>query len=197
VHSLPAALVRDGLALYSDLAFHGHHHPYVVAASGYRLAMHPDAPPVNLVLVEAGILLHDAGYRPGAPDNEAVAAAHAHRILGAHGWTPPPINRVGRIIQDTEHHQPSHLNVESCLVSDADMAGFCAPYEEFAAGGAAFRTEYLDAGADPDVLDAKIQVLLEGWLADAVAARLFRFPVELDLRHARAVMNLDRALHEP
>lgn len=74
------ALAREALRHHADLGYHGPHHPFVVGSAAHRLASHPDAPHVNLDLVDAGVLLHDAGYVPGRSDNEAVAAAIAYEV---------------------------------------------------------------------------------------------------------------------
>lgn len=188
------ALAREALLHHADLRYHGPHHPFVVGSAAHRLAMHPDAPSVDLELVDAGVLFHDAGYVPGRAGNEAVAAAIAHEVLTAHGWTPPGVNRAGRIIRDTEHHQPHHDNLESCLVSDADLSGFWALPERFDADDQAVRDELISGGVAPDLFEIKRAALLGSALAAAVEGRLFHFPVDLEARHEAAIANITRAL---
>lgn len=195
VDTVTPALAREALLHHADLAYHGPHHPFVVGSAAHRLALHHEAPAVNLDLVDAGVLLHDAGYVPGRSGNEAIAAAIAHEVLTAHGWSLPGINRVGRIIRDTEDHQPYPENLESCLVSDADLSGFWGPPDRFDADDDAVRTEFLDAGVAPDLFELKRTALLGSALAAALEGRLFHFPVDLEARHGAAIANITRALH--
>lgn len=184
--------IKHGLSLYGDLPYHGKHHPFVVLSAAHRIALgHGQVTPV----VQAAILLHDAGYIPGANDNEERAAhVHVPEVLGA-AWDVADIKRVSAIVMDTKEHHPDRSDRESCLVSDADMDGFAmASWDEFQANNDDVEAEYLTVGITPAQYAAGRRAFLERTLDDALTMNLYHSDGFRRSRTAQAALNISRLL---
>lgn len=193
-------LARD---TYPKLPYHNFGHAMDVLAEIRRLRglLRTHFPDVDAMLdgsaLDAAALFHDVIYVPGRPDNESLSADLAAGALGTVGVAQADIERVVGLIEMTEAHQPDPSDWEACLLSDADMAGFAAPLEQFVANNVNVDAEFLEvAGVDPGAYAAGRRGFLESTLSAARDGELFFVPVLQEERHAIAVANLERALAE-
>ena len=94
--------------------------------------------------VVAAAFYHDAVYEPAYPANERASARLARRDLTTIGWTEASVERVGAMIEATEHlatatHVPTG---DTAVLLDADLAVLGsepAAYGDYATG---VRREY-------------------------------------------------------
>lgn len=180
---------------YPRLPYHCFNHALDVMAGARRLALSVPAPiDVDWDVMDAAALFHDVVYVPGAKDNEALSATFAAQALREE-FTELGLQKIALIILDTKDHQPHFANIESCLVSDADMAGFAAAPEVFDATNRRIDDEFLiHGGVDPIAYATGRRGFLETTLATARAGTLFHVPVDLQARHERAIANLEREI---
>lgn len=182
---------------YPTLPYHNFLHAMEVMAGARRLGVRLALTQYELDLADAISLYHDIVYLPGSKTNEAESAAVAVSQLGGR-CSFDAVSAVRQGILDTQAHQPSRLFAASCIVSDADMAGFAAEWEVFAENNARVDAEFLvHAAIDPELYAVGRRSFLEATLVDARAGRLYCAPTgDFEERHERAVANLERALAE-
>lgn len=200
--TLTSKEIREGLALYEDLPYHGIHHPTLVMLDAQYLYRAAARSAVGEIVidweeVDGAILMHDAGYRPlntGPETNEERSARWADAVFDERSVSY--VRRVQGLILETAEHTPPLTDLEACLVCDADMAGFAKPWHEFLASNNDIEAEYLGAGVTPEQYNPGRRAFLEGVLEKALAATLFSFPVAIAERNAQAVKNVTRLLSE-
>lgn len=180
---------------YPELPYHRFTHAIDVMRGARDLAQHvPRVYGIRYEVMDAAALFHDIVYVPGAKDNEERSAKLAWTALSP-DFTTAEREAIFAIIMDTKAHQPDHLFIESCLVSDADMAGFAAEPDVFDATNRRIDDEFLiHGGVDPIAYAAGRRAFLEATLQDARAGRLYHVPVSLAERHERAIENLEREI---
>ncbi len=93
------------------------------------------------------VWFHDAVYDPRSKTNEADSAVLAGERLRAAGWSAADVDRVQRIVLDTQHHRPTAPG--SDVVLDLDLMSLAAPWDEFARNTDRIRAEYAHV-ADAD-----------------------------------------------
>ncbi len=81
-------------------------------------------PVEHLDEVVAAAFYHDAVYEPTYPANERASARLARRDLAAIGWTDAAVERVGSMIEATEHGAPAaeRATGDTAVLLDADLA---------------------------------------------------------------------------
>lgn len=201
VRSLGRMLIAEDFRVayhsYPTLPYHNFLHAMEVMEEAHRLGRTINVSQAELDVAATIALYHDVIYVPGSQTNEQESAAFATSRLS---WrcSYDFVSAVRQGILDTKAHQPSHRFIASCLVSDADMAGFAADWETFADNNRRVDDEFLiHGGADPEVYAQGRRKFLEATLADARSERLFHVPtISLPERHERAVANLERAIAE-
>jgi predicted metal-dependent HD superfamily phosphohydrolase len=86
------------------------------------------------------VWFHDAIYDPRSSANEERSAALAVERLAAAGWAPGDVDRVRRIVLDTQHHLPTIP--ESAAVLDLDLMSLALPWPAFDRNTRNIRREY-------------------------------------------------------
>jgi predicted metal-dependent HD superfamily phosphohydrolase len=81
-------------------------------------------PVVHLGEVIAAAFYHDAVYEPAYPANERASARLARRDLTSIGWAGDAVERVGAMIEATEHGAPTAelATGDTAVLLDADLA---------------------------------------------------------------------------
>jgi len=106
-------------------------------------------PVEHLDEVIAAAFYHDAVYEAEYPANERASARLARRDLATLGWTDDAIERVGAMIESTEHGgSDAAVAGDTAVLLDADLAVLAADpnaYSEYVAG---VRSEYRHVADD-------------------------------------------------
>lgn len=103
-----------------------------------------DQPVDHLDEVVAAAFYHDAVYEPSYPANERASARLARRDLASLGWADDAVDRVGSMIEATEHTTPAVQSVgdDTAVLLDADLAILGADPAAYAAYVNGVRAEY-------------------------------------------------------
>lgn len=96
---------------------------------------HPDE-------VVAAAFYHDAVYEPASPANERASARLARRDLASLGWSDGAIERVGSMIEATEHGDTGEVTGDTAVLLDADLAILGADPAAYSTYVAGVRAEY-------------------------------------------------------
>jgi predicted metal-dependent HD superfamily phosphohydrolase len=188
---------RDLLDRYGEphRAYHDRRHLAEVLAGVALLAEHAD----DLSVAVAAAWWHDAVYEvpvltsTGAPtssaapgvSNEEASARLAEAALAELGTDGERLTRVGALIRMTAAHDPSPLDPDAEVLSDADLSVLASPPNRYATYVADVRREY---AAVPDDLfrtgrAAILRSLMEG-------DRIFRTPSAHERWEADARANI-------
>jgi predicted metal-dependent HD superfamily phosphohydrolase len=99
-------------------------------------------------------------YEPSYPANERASARLARRDLTSIGWAADAVERVGSMIEVTEHAAPSveHLPGDSAVLLDADLAILGADPVGYSAYATGVRAEYRHV-SDADWRTGRVAVL--------------------------------------
>jgi predicted metal-dependent HD superfamily phosphohydrolase len=94
--------------------------------------------------VIAAAFYHDAVYEPSYPANERASARLARRDLASIGWGHDAVERVGSMIEATEHALavPEQSTIDVAVLLDADLAILGAEPAGYSAYVAGVRAEY-------------------------------------------------------
>lgn len=125
------------------------HRRYHTAAHVAWVIRHVDElaaiePVEHLDEVVAAGFYHDAIYEPASPANERASARLARRDLAALGWADDAVERVGAMIEATEHGNPGNgvPSGDTAILLDADLAILGADPAGYSAYVAGVRAEY-------------------------------------------------------
>jgi predicted metal-dependent HD superfamily phosphohydrolase len=101
-------------------------------------------PVEHLDEVVAAAFYHDAVYEPSYPANERASARLARRDLASIGWSDDAAQRVGSMIEATEHAVagPEQPTGDTAVLLDADLAILGADPAGYAAYVTGVRAEY-------------------------------------------------------
>ena len=115
--------------------------------------------------IVAAAFYHDAVYEAAYPANEQASARLARRDLAAIGWNEAAVERVGSMIEATEHGAATAdpIDGDTAVLLDADLAILGADpagYSDYAAG---VRSEYRHV--DDDEWRTGRAAVLDGFLA--------------------------------
>jgi predicted metal-dependent HD superfamily phosphohydrolase len=136
-------------------------------------------------IVAAGFY-HDAVYEPSYPANERASARLARRDLVSMGWDGDAVERVGSMIEATEHGSAvDDVGGDTAVLLDADLAILGADPAAYSAYVTAVRAEYRHI-ADPDWREGRTAVLA-GFLERPT---IFRTPTGRDHWEDRARANI-------
>jgi len=147
-----------------------------------------EAEPVGrLDEIVAAAFYHDAVYEAAYPANERASARLARRDLAAIGWNDDAVERVGSMIEATEHGAaaPADVDGDTAILLDADLAILGADPAGYSAYVAGVRSEYRHV--DDDDWRVGRAAVLEGFL-DRPA--IYLTPAGRDRWEARARANL-------
>lgn len=172
------------------------HRRYHTAAHVAWVIRHVDElasvePIEHLDEVVAAAFYHDAVYEPAYPANERASARLARRDLATIGWDPEAIERVGTMIEATEHDAPAaeHATGDTAVLLDADLAILGADPAGYGAYVAGVRSEYKHV-TDDDWRTGRATVL-QGFLQRPV---IYRTPTGRERWETRARANLTAEL---
>lgn len=101
-------------------------------------------PVEHLDEVVAAAFYHDAVYEAAYPANERASARLARRDLASIGWSDDAVDRVGSMIEATEHGAAGagHALGDTAILLDADLAILGADPAGYSAYVAGVRSEY-------------------------------------------------------
>jgi predicted metal-dependent HD superfamily phosphohydrolase len=148
-------------------------------------------PVVHLDEVVAAAFYHDAVYEPSYPANERASARLARRDLTSIGWTDDAVQRVGSMIEATEHtvSGSERATGDTAVLLDADLAILGADPAGYSAYVTGVRAEYRHVG-DDDWRTGRVAVLqrfLDG-------ASIYRTATGRERWESRARANLSAEL---
>ncbi len=94
--------------------------------------------------IVAAAFYHDAVYEPTYPANERASARLARRDLATLGWSDDAVERVGRMIEATEHIEatPDDVTTDTAVLLDAVLAVLGADPAAYGAYVTGIREEY-------------------------------------------------------
>lgn len=143
--------------------------------------------------VVAAAFYHDAVYEAAYPANERASARLARRDLTSIGWDAAAVERVGSMIEATEHGAPAaeQASGDTAVLLDADLAILGADPAGYAAYVAGVRSEYRHV--DDDDWRVGRAAVIKGFL-DRPA--IYRTLPGRDRWEARARANLTAELAE-
>lgn len=100
--------------------------------------------------VVAAAFYHDAVYEPAYPANERASARLARRDLASIGWTEASVERVGTMIEATEHLAPTGDDPtgDTAVLLDADLAVLGADPADYGSYVKGVRGEYRNLDDD-------------------------------------------------
>ena len=141
--------------------------------------------------VIAAAFYHDAVYEAAYPANERASARLARRDLTTIGWDEGAVERVGLMIEATEHGAAGmeSLDRDTAVLLDADLAILGADPAGYSAYVAGVRSEYRHV--DDDDWRTGRSAVLEGFLDRPT---IYRTAGGRDLWEARARANLTAEL---
>ena len=107
-------------------------------------------PVEHLDEVVAAAFYHDAVYEPASPANERASARLARRDLAAIGWGDDAVERVGSMIEATEHGASAAAPAigDTAILLDADLAILGADPAGYSAYVTGVRAEYRHVADD-------------------------------------------------
>jgi predicted metal-dependent HD superfamily phosphohydrolase len=195
---------RDLLARYGEphRAYHDGRHLAEVLAAVALLAEHAD----DLSVAVAAAWWHDVVYDvpvltgAGAPtstnadehlSNEEASARLAEVTLSDLGADPERVARVGALIRMTAVHDPSPLDPDAQVLSDADLSVLASPPNRYATYVSDVRREY--AAVPDDLFRTGRAALLRTFLE---RDRIYRTPSAHERWEADARANLAAELRE-
>jgi predicted metal-dependent HD superfamily phosphohydrolase len=194
---------RDLLARYGEphRAYHDRRHLAEVLAAVALLAEHAD----DLSVAVAAAWWHDAVYdvpvltsagTPTSPrgedmSNEEASARLAEATLRELGTDPDRLERVGALIRMTAAHDPSPLDPDAEVLSDADLSVLASPPNRYATYVADVRREY--AAVPDDLFRTGRAAILRSLLEND---RVFRTPSAHERWEADARANIAAELRE-
>jgi len=110
--------------------------------------------------VVAAAFYHDAVYEPSYPANERASARLARRDLASIGWSDDAVDRVGSMIEATEHGASSAEGAQgdTAILLDADLAILGADPAGYSTYVAGVRSEYRHVD-DDDWRSGRAEVL--------------------------------------
>lgn len=147
-------------------------------------------PVEHLDEVVAAGFYHDAVYEPAYPANERASARLARRDLTSIGWHDDAVERVGAMIEATEHGAPAeHVTGDAAVLLDADLAILGADPAGYSTYVNGVRAEYRHL-TDADWATGRAAVL-DGFLQRPT---IFRTATGRDRWEARARANLTAEL---
>jgi len=148
-------------------------------------------PVEHLDEVVAAAFYHDAVYEAAYPANERASARLARRDLASIGWSDDAVDRVGSMIEATEHGAPdaTHAFGDTAILLDADLAILGADPAGYSAYVAGVRSEYRHVD-DDDWRTGRAAVL--GEFLDRPA--IYSTPTGRDRWETRARANLTAEL---
>jgi predicted metal-dependent HD superfamily phosphohydrolase len=173
------------------------HRRYHTAAHVVWMIRHIDElasvePIDHLDEVMAAAFYHDAVYEPNYPANERASARLARRDLASIGWPDEAIERVGKMIEATEHGAPiDDITRDTAVLLDADLAILGADPASYSAYVNEVRAEYRHL--TDDEWGAGRCAVLDGFL-DRPA--IYRTTTGRERWEARARANLTAELSE-
>ncbi len=141
--------------------------------------------------VIAAAFFHDAVYEAAYPANERASARLARRDLASIGWDEAAVERVGLMIEATEHGATTDhlLNGDTAVLLDADLAILGADPAGYSAYVAGVRSEYRHV--DDDDWNTGRAAVLESFLARPA---IYRTAAGRERWEARARANLTAEL---
>jgi predicted metal-dependent HD superfamily phosphohydrolase len=194
---------RDLLDRYGEphRAYHDRRHLAEVLAAVALLAEHAD----DLSVAGAAAWWHDAVYDVpvltggGAPtlrsgdevSNEEASARLAESTLTELGADPARVARVGSLVRMTAAHDPSPLDPDAQVLSDADLSVLASPPNRYATYVADVRREY--AAVPDDLFRTGRAAILRSLLEND---RIFRTPSAHERWEADARANIAAELRE-
>lgn len=135
--------------------------------------------------IVAAAFYHDAVYEAAYPANERASARLARRDLSTLGWDEDSVERVGLMIEATEHGDGGSATGDTAILLDADLAILGADPAGYSAYVAGVRSEYRHVD-DEDWAAGRAGVL-EGFLRRST---IFQTPAGRDRWEARARANV-------
>lgn len=137
--------------------------------------------------IVAAAFYHDAVYEAAYPANERASARLARRDLSTLGWDEASVERVGLMIEATEHPAigGGSATGDTAILLDADLAILGADPAGYAAYVTGVRSEYRHVD-DEDWAAGRAGVL-EGFLRRST---IFQTPAGRDRWEARAQANV-------
>lgn len=109
-----------------------------------------EEPMEHLDEVIAAAFYHDAVYEPTYPANERASARLARRDLASIGWSDDAVDRVGSMIEATEHGASATepATGDTAILLDADLAILGADPAGYSTYVAGIRAEYRHVSDD-------------------------------------------------
>lgn len=143
--------------------------------------------------IVAAAFYHDAVYEAAYPANERASARLARRDLAAIGWTDDAVDRVGLMIEATEHGAAGVESAggDTAILLDADLAILGADPAGYSAYVAGVRSEYRHV--DDDEWRAGRSAVLDGFLQRPT---IYRTAAACDRWEERARANITAELAE-
>ncbi len=140
--------------------------------------------------VVAAAFYHDAVYEASYPANERASARLARRDLATLGWPDEAAERVGAMIEATEHIDTSDdVGGDTAVLLDADLAILGADPAAYSAYATGVRSEYRHL--DDDEWRTGRVHLLTGFLQ---RPSIYRTPTGRGLWEQRARANIEAEL---
>jgi len=141
----------------------------------------------------AAAFYHDAVYEAAYPANERASARLARRDLAAIGWTDEAVDRVGLMIEATEHGaaEVESEGGDTAILLDADLAILGADPAGYSAYVAGVRSEYRHV--DDDEWRVGRSAVLDGFLQRPT---IYRTAAARDQWEERARANITAELAE-
>ena len=150
-------------------------------------------PVEHLDEIVAAAFYHDAVYEAAYPANERASARLARRDLAAIGWTDDAVDRVGLMIEATEHvaAEVESAGGDTAILLDADLAILGADPAGYSAYVTGVRSEYRHV--DDDEWRAGRSAVLDGFLQRPT---IYRTAAACDQWEERARANITAELAE-
>ena len=181
------ALLDRLLARYREKHRRYHTAIHVAWAIRHVVELAASEPIDHLDEIVAAAFYHDAVYEAAYPANERASARLARRDLTTIGWDADAVERVGLMIEATEHGAAGAepTDGDTAVLLDADLAILGADPAGYSAYVAGVRSEYRHV-VDDDWRTGRAAVV-QGFLDGAT---IYRTPSGRDRWEARARANL-------
>lgn len=146
---------------------------------------------------ELAILFHDAVYRPGFKENEAMSTLFMRSLLSGTNIEEKDIQLATDLIIATACHLSDVILTDAYLITDLDMAGFANAPGEFASNSELVEKEfYRGYGNDVCTLEQFLNGRLKFLTKLKERKSIFRTPLFLKKLEKRAQINLSNAIME-